>query len=115
MTVLGWIFAAVVLAFVLAVLAVALRVRRMGGVKLAYYGDAILYKRNCMKCSGGAQRLNDDGRWGPVPASVRMDLQRDDRGRYFGPPSALIRTCPHCTGMGFHLDAAEHATLPRPL
>jgi hypothetical protein len=92
--------------------AVIHRARRSGGFRLAFYGDAILHRRNCTRCTGGAQRLNDDGHWGPIPANARMDLQRDERGQYFGPPSALARNCPYCNGMGFHLDAESQVRLP---
>lgn len=104
---------AVVLAAVLFMIgAIAVRAHRTGGLRIAFYGDAILYKRTCARCTGGVQLRDAQGRWGPVPERIRAGVLRDERGQYAGLPQSDTRGCPSCNGMGFYLDAADHVRLP---
>lgn len=96
-------FAAVLAAVIIMIAAVVLRARSHGGFRLAFYGQDILYKRTCLKCSAGIQYQAGDGSWGPAREPWAAGL-----------PTAPHRDCKACNGMGFFLDAAEHVTLPPP-
>ncbi len=101
MTVVLIAFAVVLAAVIIMIAAIAVRARRMGGFRLAYYGSEVLYKRTCLKCTKGIQYQAADHSWGLALPS-----------RAIGLPPAPHRECKSCNGMGFFLDAADAVTLP---
>jgi hypothetical protein len=86
------------LVIVLALVLVVLAQRRV------WYGVSPyeLAKVKCRHCSAGTQHLNAGDGWGPVPAHI-LALVRDGGDDIHRSPSANIRKCAQCAGLGYTL------------